>query len=235
VKKGRPRSGGPWIWASIVGIVALVGLTFLVKAPGPAPAPPKPATPSVGIVDPVVLMGTMLLDPTPLYLPTDFNSSRKDYVPREPGGAFAGFLPKLTFNESELNLHLPPAIAVPPSPADALLGEPPGAPFLGFDRTDPNLEPLTKRDAYVEISEAGTGKILFGEAVSNAHPPPTSVPWQPMEFIAALDASGLVGPVVPTTRSGVPEVDAFFGHYLADSLRVGQRFPPGFYRISVGP
>ena len=51
----------------------------------------------------------MLRDPTPLFLPTEFNSSRKDYVPREPGGAFAGFSPKLTFGEAELDLHLPAA------------------------------------------------------------------------------------------------------------------------------
>ena len=180
-------------------------------------------------------MGTMLRDPKPLFLPTDFNSSRLNYVPREPGGAFAGFPSKLTFSESELSLSLPPAAAVPASPAEALRGEPPGAPFVGFDRADPVLEPLSPRGAYVEIAEAGTGKVVFGRPVADAHPPVSSVPWKPMEFIAAVDAAGLVGPVVPTTRSGVGEVDAYFGLYLAETLHIGQRFEPGFYRISVGP
>jgi hypothetical protein len=187
------------------------------------------------MVDPVVNMATLLRDPTPLFLPTRFNSSRIDYVPNEPGGAFAGFEPKLTFAEAELELDLPSPSAIPASPADAMAGDPPGAPFLGFGRSDPIVQPISQRTAYVEIHEAGTGKTVFGEAVGDTHPPASSVAWQPMEFMAAVDAAGLVGPVVPTARSGVDDVDAYFGRYLADTLRVGQRLAPGFYRIVVGP
>jgi hypothetical protein len=189
----------------------------------------------VGVVDPVGITGTMLLDPTPLFLPTAFNSSRIDYVPREPGGAFAGFAPKMTYSVSELELRLPPPATIPSTPAAALAGDPPGAPFLGFDRPDPVMEPVSPRAAYIEIVDAGTGRSVFGTPVSDAHPPASLMPWQPMEFIAAVDSAGLVGPVVPTTRSGVGEVDAYFGRYLADTLRVGQRLAPGFYRIIVGP
>ena len=82
----------------------------------------------------------MLIDPTPLFLPTEFNSSRIDYVPTEPSGAFAGFPAKLTFSETELQLDLPPTAASPRHSADALAGDPPGAPFIGFDRADPDLE-----------------------------------------------------------------------------------------------
>ncbi len=196
---------------------------------------PRPPPASVGLVDPVVILGTMLRDPKPLFLPTEFNSSRRDYIPREPGGAFAGFQPKLTFAVSELALSLGSAVAVPNSPAEALRGDPPDAPFIGFGRADPVMEPLGPRGAYVEIVETGTGRTVFGKAMDDAHPPSSSVPWQPMEFIAAVDVSGLIGPVVPTTRSGVPEVDAYFARYLAETLRVGQRFAPGFYRITVGP
>jgi hypothetical protein len=189
----------------------------------------------VGLVDAGVIMSTMLRDPAPLFLPTDFNSSRKDYVPKEPGGAFGGFQPEYVFDPSQLVLNLPPAATIPNSPAEALAGDPPGAPFIGFDRADFVVEPLSPRTAYVEVVSAGTGRSVFGEALRDAHPPRTSVPWQPMEFIAAVDSAGLVGPVVPTMRSGVDEVDAYFGLYLAETLRIGQRLAPGFYRISIGP
>jgi hypothetical protein len=76
---------------------------------------------------------------------------------------------------------------------------------------------------------------VFGRPVNDAKPPASTRPWDPMEFVAAVDAAGLVGPLVPTARSGVDEIDAYFGHYLADTLRVGQRLSPGFYRIVVGP
>jgi len=235
VSSVRPRTSRTWTWASILGIVALVIVALSVRVPEPGSPSAAASTPSVGLVDAGVIMSTMLRDPAPLFLPTDFNSSRKTYVPREPGGAFGGFQPEYVFDPSRLVLHLPPPVAVPGAPAEALSGDPPGAPFIGFDRADPVVEPLSPRTAYVEVVSAGTGRSVFGEALSDAHPPQTSVPWQPMEFIAAVDAAGLVGPVVPTVRSGVGEVDAYFALYLAETLRIGQRLAPGFYRISVGP
>ena len=235
MKAPEKRRGRAWAWAFILGVIVLVVVALLVKVPGPSVAPPVSSAPSVGLVDPGVIMSTMLRDPAPLFLPTDFNSSRKDYIPKEPGGAFGGFQPDYVFDPSQLVLHLPPPVAIPASPAEALSDDPPGAPFIGFDRANPVVEPLSPRRAYVEVVDARTGRSVFGEAVSDAHPPQASVPWQPMEFIAAVDSAGLVGPVVPTARSGVDEVDAYFGRYLAETLRVGQRLAPGFYRISVGP
>jgi hypothetical protein len=206
----------------------------MIRIPEPpaAASVAKPAT--VRLVNPEIVTATMLLDPTPLFLPTEFNSSRIDYVPKDLVGVEAGFPFKKTFSDSELELHLPPPNAVPQTPADALAGDPPGAPFLGFDRADLVTEPVEYRSAYVEIMEAGTGRSVLGMPVADAHPP-SAVPWQPMEFLAAVDRAGLVGPLVPTTRSGVADVDAYFGRYLADTLRVGQRLAPGFYRIIVGP
>ena len=208
-------------------------LTFHIRAPIvilPAPSLPRP---SVGLVDPVVIKGTMLFDLTPLFLPTEFNSSRKDYVPTEPGGSFAGFPYKPTFSDSQIALHLPPPTAMPASPAEALVGDPPGAPFIGFGRVDISLEPLAPRAAYVEITEAGSGRKVFSQAVGDAHPPSSG--WKPMEFMAAVDPAGLVGPPVLTVQSDVADVDAYFGRYLAENLRIGQRLDPGFYRIRVGP
>ena len=225
----------PWIWASVTGVVALVGLAFFVRVPGPLSAPPQTTAPTLQLVDRVVIPGTMLRDPTPLFLPTEFNSSRRDYVPIEPAGAFVGYAPKWTFGDSELALNLPAPVAIPASPAEALRGEPIGSPFLGFDRSDPVMEPVGARGAYIEIVEAGSGRTVFGMSVADAHPPAAARPWQPMEFMAAVDAAGLIGSVIPTTRSGVDEVDAYFSQYLTEKLKVGQRLLPGFYRIGVGP
>jgi hypothetical protein len=224
-----------WVGAAAAGVFAIVLLAFLIRVPEPPLRLVGPTPPTVGVVDPVVTMATLLRDPTPLFLPTRFNSSRIDYVPSEPGGAFAGFQPKLSYAEAELELHLPSVSAIPASPAEALAGEPPGAPFLGFGRPEAAVQPLSRRTAYVEIQDAGSGRTVFGEAVTDTRPPASSVPWQPMEFMAAVDAAGLVGPVVPTVRSGVGEVDTYFGRYLGDTLKVGQRLAPGFYRIIVGP
>ena len=223
-----------WATVSVLGVVGLVWLASHVHLPEPRTGGQPTAHPSVGLVDPVVIQGTMLRDPTPLFLPTEFNSSRKDYRPGEPGGAFSGFAAKLTFSESELALHLPPAVAVPAAPADALAGSPPGAPFLGFGRSDMNVELLAPRGAYVEIVDSGSGRSVLARPLLDAYPP-SSAPWKPMEFMAAVDSAGLVGPLVLTVHSDVAEVDAYFGQFLAENLRVGQRLEPGFYRICVGP
>src|ERR1017187_8369608 len=206
------------MWASAAGVLVLAWLAFLAGIPAPVQLPaPEAGRSPVGLVDPVVIERTMLFDLTPLFLPTEFNSSRKPYVPREPGTAFAGFPARLTFAESGLALHLPP-----------------GAPFIGFGRSDLKVETLPPRGAYVEIVDAGSGKRVFGQPVADAHPPSPS-PWRPMEFVAAVDPAGLVGPVVATVSSGAGDVDDYFARYLAETLRVGQRLAPGFYRISVGP
>jgi hypothetical protein len=233
VKSPGFASGKSWALASLAGVVIIVGLAYEIRVPEagtPAESPPKP---SVGLVDPVVIRGTMLFDLTPLFLPTQFNSSRKDYQPSEPGGGFPGFPAQHVFDDVQLDLHLPPATAVPSTPAQALVGDPPGAPFLGFGRETVELEPIAPRAAYVEILNAGTGRRVFGGAVSDAHPPAAS--WRPVEFIAAVDSAGLVGPPVLTLHSDAADVDAYFGRYLADTLRLGQRLAPGFYRVCIGP
>jgi hypothetical protein len=208
---------------------------YLVRVPV-APAPSRPAVaPVVALVDPVATRATLLRDPTPLFLPTEYNSSRQEYVAVEPAGAFEGFPPQYVFEATQLDLRLPPAEVVPSSPAEALAGDPLGAPFVGFGRGDLVVQPVAKRAAYVEIMESGTGRLVYGAAIGDARPPASSVPWQPMEFMAAVDAAGLVGSLVPTVRSGVDEMDAYFSRYLTETLCVGQRLRPGFYRISVGP
>jgi hypothetical protein len=225
--------GRTWTWVSVLGVIVIVWFAFQIKGPDGPPAAEKPPNSAVGLVDPVVIKRTMLFDLAPLFLPTEFNSSRKPYVPIEPGGTFAGFSFKPTFSDSQIDLHLPPPVEVPSSPAEALVGDPPGAPFIGFGRTDIKTETLAPRAAYVEITDAESGRDVLSEPVTDARPP--SPGWRPIEFMAAVDAAGLVGPPVLTVHSDVAEVDAYFGRYLAEDLRIGQRLNPGFYRIRVGP
>jgi len=232
---GRPSTRAAWAWATGAGVLVLVGLAYLVRVPVESAATRPTGQPVVALVDPVATRATMLRDPTPLFLPTEFNSSRQEYVAVEPAGAFAGFPAQYVFEATQLVLRLPAAEAVPASPAEALAGDPLGAPFVGFGRGNLVIQPVAIRSAYVQIMESGTGRLVYGAAITDARPPDSSVPWQPMEFLAAVDAAGLVGSLVPTARSGVDEMDAYFSRYLADTLCVGQRLSPGFYRISVGP
>ena len=190
----------------------------------------------------------MLLDPAPLFLPTTHNAAQKVVDWPEPGGAFQNYRiePKLSFPDAEPNLGLPPPVVVPGKPVDALPAIPPGALAAGFGRADVAIEPLAPRGASVQIVAAQTGQPALSDQVlmqveqmaAQARPPkpPSGQQWQPIEFLAAVDAAGLVGPpVIVELRSGEEEVERYFQTFLVQTLRVGERLAPGFYRISVGP
>lgn len=190
-------------------------------------------------------------DPIPLFLPTRWNSSPPEGDRREPEGNFNGYDPIYTFSVNDLHINLPSSVAVPARPADALVENAPGNPFLGIGRADIAITALTARWAFVEIVAAASGRTVFAEAladaadVKDAPPPLREGTWQPLEFMAAVDAAGLVGQLTPVVRPEAAVDDPFLQlpgqsleileNYLAQKLRVGDRLPPGFYRIVVGP
>jgi hypothetical protein len=205
----------------------LLLLAFLVKVPEPHLQEVGKPPPSVGILDPVIVKATMLSDPTPLFLPTQFNSSRRDYVAREPGGAFSGFPPKLTFDEAQLDLQLPSSSSIPASPAEALAGDPPGAPFLGFGRRDPvTCNPFLPERPTSRSSTPGPG----GWSTAGRYRTPIR---PPLDALAAYGIHGrggrrrarrTAGPDRPLRgRRGGRLLRAVPGR----DARVGQRLAPG--------
>ena len=110
----------------------------------------------------------------------------------------------------------------------------PSSPFLGFGKTDATRPALPSRGAFVEITVQGTGQRVLSQALLDAKPPGEGA-WQPLEFLAVVDAAGVVGSLEITSHSNLAGVDNYFLRYLVQTLRVGQRLPPGFYRITVGP
>ncbi len=229
--------------AVAAGLAGLVLTVLLFRAPAPAPARPRTARPSLELGptkgtagDPLFAEESSLRDPTPLFLPTEWNSEQKEVVLRAPDSIFPPYGAKPMFSDARLRLDLPPAIAVPASPADALSDNPPGHPFLGLGRVDHVILPLLPRGAFVAIVAADSGMRVFSQELTDVPPdladaPPEGGAWQ---FMAAVDPAGLVGPLVPTVRSGT-SADRYFLDYLREKLRIGERLPPGFYRISIGP
>jgi hypothetical protein len=240
-----------WAWAagSAVAIVAGVVLLFsLAKSPVPAPEPPA-VRPAIEFNRPesgsALKDRATLLDPMPLFLPTEWNAAQKDIAWPEAGAAFKSyrFKPQFSFAETDLKLGLPAPVATPAKPAEALTVDAPGALALGFGRAEAKTEPLPRRGAFVEIVATRTGQpVLSAQAMAQVEKlaaearPWGDQAWQPVAYLAAVDAAGLFGPlVIVEPRSGVEEVDNYFRDYLERTLRLGERLPPGFYRISVGP
>jgi hypothetical protein len=239
------RGWRSWGLSAAIAAPVLVLMLMLFRAPPARPRPPAPAKPA-----PVGLArlgedgaGSLLKeeatfgDPTPLFLPTPWNAT-ENALPaearREPGRAFPNYEPKLRFAEAGIDLHLPAVVRIPDVPADAFLSDKPGRPFLGFGQTDRRVKALAARGAFVEITAAGDGVRLLAEPLPEAKPPGEGS-WQPLEFLVAIDAGGIVRPPVLTESSRVAEVDDYFESYLRTGLRIGSRLRPGFYRICIGP
>lgn len=230
-----------WLLASAIAGLALAVVLALFRRPTAAvvaPDPLKPATVTVAPEsDPLLTEEAMLRDPTPLFLPTRWNVAENVLAAGarpEPGTSFQGYPPALKFAETELRLALPPAVAVPAGPLEAVAADSPARGLTGFGETDRTPVALPERGAYVEVSSAADGQIVLARALNDVQPPREAV-WQPLQFLVAVDPAGMVQPAVLTESSQVAAVDDYFERYLSQQLHLGQRLAPGFYKVSIGP
>lgn len=230
-----------WLIASGIAVAVMALVLGLFRIPGigrvrPAPAPAAAVTLAPGS-DSLLSEEAMLRDPTPLFLPTRWNAAESASLAearRESGGAFQGYAPALKFGGTELKLDLPVAVEVPARPADVFVADHAARSVVGLGQTDWTVAPLALRTAFVEVSAAVDGAVVFARALDDAHPPTEAV-WQPLEFLIAVDTTGIVRPPVLTESSRVASVDGYFEDYLAKGLHIGERLAPGLYRVSIGP
>jgi hypothetical protein len=178
-------------------------------------------------------------DLTPLFLPTPFNAAPRSAAPAEPGRAFFDHDPgqHTLFAEENPGLHLPPVVAAPREPSAAVTLPPPPL-SAGIGRSNLTIAPLAATGGRIDVYAAGESQALIGVALP-LEAAPSSIgktgSWQPLEFAAAINAAGLVDSLVLTRGSGSEDVDAHFRNYLASRFRLGDRLPPGFYRVVVAP
>lgn len=251
-KPDRRRWAGWWV-AVLAVIFFAAALVALLRPPGPgmkAPAKPKIA-PKVevarlgeGTVGRLLREQAAIFDPTPLFLPTKWNAGQQPLpasVEHQPGQIFESFQPQLVFEKSRLDLPIPPPHVLPKSPID-LLKQPSRDPFLGFDRQDQKLVPLPARYGIVEVIRAEDGKLIFSQGLGKPIvAADNSSNWQPMEFLAVVTVTGLLGRPVMLPREGLPgnaateNMVSDLRHYLSADLHLGERLEPGIYRVVVGP
>ncbi len=177
-----------------------------------------------------------LLDPTPMFLPTEWNSGQNSLpanLIRVPGRSFENYPAKLTYRESSITLSGPSDRDSPDRAVEVLAMLDLESPLMALGKAESRLAKLDARVAQVEVTSAKTGQRVLAKAVQGVAAPVEG--WLPMEFLVAIDAAGVVGAPVITLRSGSEQVDRFFQDYLAKTMRVGERLGPGTYRILVGP
>lgn len=186
--------------------------------------------------DTLVADEARFFDPTPLFLPTEWNTDQKPLpatILNDPGRMFQDFPSRLMFASDGLALKLPDPIKVPAKPADTIGTMHGATTFLGWGRGDGEVAALPARGGYLDVVLVNDGRRVLSEALPKADPPIGN--WRPIELLAAVNTAGLVGQFSFVERSGIEEVDVYFQNYLVQVTHLGERLRPGFYRISVGP
>lgn len=234
-----------------IAIVAAAGFLFRLDPPATALAGSSAATvvrPAVQMAraaatDPVLREETEIRDLRPLFLPTKFNATLPE-PRREAGRTFLdNETPKFGFSEAELSLarDLPPVVTLNGKAAedskatDLLALDGTGTGLAGFGRGQAATSEMKPRGGFVEVVATANGGRVMAEILPVEARPPGDKAWEPLEFLAAVNAAGLAAPLVVTASSRIEEVDAHFRDFLTRRYRIGDRLPPGFYRIVVGP
>ncbi len=231
-----------------VGLVLALAVTFVwvwwsrrVTEPLAREAPPA-AAPFVQVAgarataaDRVLQERADYFDPAPLFIPTARNYFGGRGLPpelvRQPGQVFVDFGAKFQFGDGGLTAYGTEAAAAPESLPE-VLSRANEAPFAGFGEQGGGRAPLPERGAWAEFKHLASGELRLAEALAVT---PPRRDFAPLEFLVVVGTAGLVGDPLLTAGSGRSEVDAFFQEQLARPQRIGERLPPGRYRVTIGP
>lgn len=243
---------GRWLGLAVVVALGFFGALLLavrfVNLPTPPRPPEKPAPPRSGIgiasisgeAGSALWSEQSLIDPDPLFLPTSYNASQPPLpssMRREPGAIFQSLAPKYVYAEDSAPVEFPDVVRLPDAPVQSLTYGSAQDPYDVLGRFNRTETPLPPRLAVVEIIEMKTGRLLMSVPLNplEASAQIRTADWRPMELLAAVDTTGLLGRPLLTQGSGVEAIDAFFRQFLATDFHLGERLAPGFYTLRVGP
>jgi len=241
----------PW-WVFTTLAVLLVGLVLTSLrlpreelAPDTGRATPRglelnlrPAAPAAGVGWREEMA---LLDPTPLFLPTPWNSggaARLVSSPRESGLMLEDFAPWWAFPARRATVSFEMPVEVPASPGAALASgrEARAGEALALMRADLTARPLDARSGWIEVAETGSGEVRFAGPLRLAPGvSPRGDLWRAVDFLVAINRHGLVSQPTALNSSGSEFMDSILPGALARDPRMSTGLAPGRYRITVGP
>jgi hypothetical protein len=185
----------------------------------------------------------VLRDPRPLFLPTRLNASLPE--PRREAGQVLFELDRLADEPAEADAaivrDLPPVAVLNGRSAsaagavDTLVATQGEVGVAGLGRGGRVVDPLPVRGGFLQVVSTATGSTVLSESLASSLAPAGGKVWEPLELLAIVDAGGLAVPLAILNSSTVDEVDAHFRRILAEVFRIGERLPPGFFRLVVGP
>jgi hypothetical protein len=176
-----------------------------------------------------------LLDPTPLFIPTNRNYGQGPLpgrVVKQPGQVFGNFEAKLNFAPSGLASY-GAGLEAPLDSLPEMLAMGNAAPLAGIGQVDAVATALPERTGFIEVKALVDGELkmrvpLTGLGVATSD-------FSPTEFLILVGSAGLIGEPVLTLGSGRDEIDLAARDFLVRIFRLGERLAPGRYVVTVGP
>lgn len=183
------------------------------------------------------LIGELTLkDPTPLFLPTRWNSGQVDRAmttERSSGASFGQIEAKWILPDGENRLILPDGVSVPQTAISTINQVENRLSSGEFSRRDASGRTLTERAGFLEVLAVETGKTVYQRVLeSDTIGQAIEVP---VEIILAVNSSGfwLRPTVAQVAEEGAVEFDRV--NFLLREARLETILEPGFYRILLGP
>ncbi len=246
----------PWVQTAILATAVIGASLWVVDLRGPGEGvEPLVAPPQGGGV---TLTGTTettagsaslanlsLNDPTPLFLPTIFNSGRVEpgmTAERSPGTTFREIGAKWVFPEAGNRLSVPDVVQVQPQALTVIERLAPRVNLQELGRGALQPDPLPARTALLEVQDVRSGRVVYRDELTDEVG--TQVVLAPMELMVAVDQTGIVslrgalevtagGGGLPTMGAQPTDLDAV--QNLLNSAMIGTRISAGIYRILLGP
>lgn len=180
-----------------------------------------------------------LMDPKPLFFPTEWNYGQRplrESMRRQPGDVFGSFPPNLEFGGKGVKAYGTEGVSAPEKLSD-VLAQGNDVPFDGMGQVDTKISGLEPRSAFLEVRSLRQGDVILSQTLANLVIPRADFP--PMDYLVAVSSAGVVGDPVLMISAESEEVDervdSFFRSYLVKGARLGERLTPGNYRVSIGP
>lgn len=246
----------PWLQNAILSTAVIGAALWLVDLRGPGervdPLVAPPAGGGVtltGATESAAGRASManlsLNDPTPLFLPTVYNSGRVEpamTAERSPGTTFGEIDAKWVFPEVGNRLSVPDVVQIQPQALSVIERLAPRVVLQELGRGALRPDPLPTRTALLEVQEVQSGRVVYRDDLTLEGG--TQVVLSPMELMVVVDRTGIVslrgglevtagGGGLPTMGAQPADLDAV--QNLLQSAMIGTRISAGIYRILLGP
>lgn len=244
--KAKRRPGFPWVLAVLGSLLLVIGFVSLLQLPEAATTDAALEKPPVvefvkleaAAAHPALQDEALLRNPEPLFLPTVVNAGQvgalSDDERNEPVAAFQNFPWEPVFAERDPTVNFPPVIELPAGPIAALQLESSRDAFDDMGRRDVEIPSLPARLGHMEVARASDGTVQLEMELPEVEGVPAG-DWAPLELLAAVDITGLIGQPVVMKSSGLGPLDEWMVTHLARNIKLGYRLDPGIYHISIGP